>query len=126
MIPIKDYQQFIAELTAKASQLSGVSVSKIRLAVTESQLTVLLKDQQDIVVCGNIPGMELSYPASFWLSEGECLLMVLEKMPEDEQGLEKEYDRFARLQCLMVEIVHLLTNADGFDRLMTGYFYEML
>lgn len=112
MIPIKDYQQFIAELTAKASQLSGVSVSKIRLAVTESQLTVLLKDQQDIVVCGNIPGMELSYPASFWLSEGECLLMVLERMPDDYQGTWREYEEYARLQLLMQHIVRLLVGAD--------------
>ena len=112
MIPIRDYQQFIAELTAKASQNSGVAVDKIRLAVTESQLAVLLKDQQGVIVCGNIPGMELSHPASFWLSEGECLLMVLERMPDDRQGTHREYEEYARLQLLMQHIVRLLVGED--------------
>ena len=112
MIPIKDYQQFIAELTAKASELSGVDVDRIRLAVTESQLITLLKDQQGVVVCGNIPGMDLSYPASFWLSEGECLLMVLERMPDDLQGTHREFDEYARLQQLMQQIVRLLIGED--------------
>ena len=112
MIPIRDYQQFIAELTAKASVLSGVAVEKIRLAVTESQLVTLLKDQPGVIVCGNIPGMELSYPTGFWLSEGECLLMVLERMPDDLQGTQSETDEYARLQQLMQQIVRLLIGED--------------
>ncbi len=111
MIPIRDYQQFVAELTAKASQLSGVHVDKIRLAVTETQLTILLKDQPGVIVCGNIPGMQLSYP-TYWLSEGECLLMVLERMPDDRQGTGSETERYARLQQLMMQIVRLLTGED--------------
>lgn len=112
MIPIRNYQQFIAELTAKASVLSGVAVEKIRLAVTESQLVTLLKDQSGVIVCGNIPGMELSYPTGFWLSEGECLLMVLERMPDDLQGTQSETDEYARLQQLMQQIVRLLIGED--------------
>lgn len=112
MIPIKDYQQFVAELVAKASELCEVRVDKIRLAVSESQLVTLLKDQAGIVVAGNIPGMELSYPASFWLSEGDCLLMVLERMPDDYQGTQRETDEYARLQRLMNQIVRLLIGED--------------
>ena len=112
MIPIRNYQQFIAELTAKASVLSGVAVEKIRLAVTESQLVTLLKDQPGVIVCGNIPGMELSYHTGFWLSEGECLLMVLERMPDDLQGTQSETDEYARLQQLMQQIVRLLIGED--------------
>ena len=112
MIPIRDYQQFVAELVAKASERSGVNVDKVRLAVTESQLVNLLKDQAGIVVAGNIPGMELSYPASFWLSEGECLLAVLERMPDDYQGTQRETDEYARLQRLMNQMVRLLIGED--------------
>ena len=116
MIPINDYRQFIAELINYAKQQADIdSDITIRLAVTESQLINLLKDLSGIVVAGNIPGADIS-KSSFFQSEGECLLMVLEKMPEDEQGLEQEYTRFARLQQLMTEIVKLLTNYDGFDR----------
>lgn len=115
MIPINDYRQFIAELINYARQAAEITDDvTIRLAVTESQLINLLKDLSGIVVAGNIPGADIS-KSSFFQSEGECLLMVLEKMPEDEQGLEKEYTRFARLQQLMTEIVRLLTNYDGFD-----------
>lgn len=115
MIPINSYRQFIAELINYAKQQAEVDESiTIRLAVTESQLVKLVKDLDGIVVAGNIPGADISN-GSYFSSEGECLLMVLEKMPEDEQGLEAEYDRFARLQKLMLEIVKLLTNYDGFD-----------
>lgn len=112
MIPLKDYQQFVAELVAKASELCEVHVDKIRLAVSESQLVTLLKDQPGVVVAGNIPGMELSHPVSFWLSEGECLLAVLERMPDDYQGTQRETDEYARLQRLMNQIVRLLIGED--------------
>ena len=112
MIPLKDYQQFVAELVAKASELCKVRVDKIRLAVSESQLVTLLKDQPGVVVAGNIPGMELSHPVSFWLSEGECLLAVLERMPDDYQGTWREYEEYARLQRLMDQIVRLLIGED--------------
>lgn len=111
MIPIKDYQQFVAELVAKASELCDVGVDKVRLAVTESQLVTLLKDQPGVIVAGNIPGMELSYHTC-WLSEGECLLMVLERMPDDLQGTQSETNEYARLQRLMNQIVRLLTGED--------------
>ena len=112
MIPIQDYRQFVAELVAKASKLSGVQVNKTRLAVTESQLVTLLKDQAGVIVCGNIPGMDLSYPASYWHSDGECLIEVLERMPDDYQGTDREYEEYARLQRLMMQIVRLLIGED--------------
>lgn len=116
MIPINDYRQFIAELINYAKQQAQITEPiTIRLAITEPQLVNLLKDQSGIVIAGNIPGADIS-KQSFFQSEGECLLMVLEKMPEDKQGLESEFTRFAFLQQLMIEIVKLLMNYDGFDR----------
>ena len=111
MIAINDYRQFVSELAAAASQRSGVGYEKIRLAVTESQLVNLLKDQQGIVIAGNVPGAEITNNG-FWMSDGECLLMVLEKMPADYQGTEREFDRYACLQRLMTAIVRLLTGED--------------
>lgn len=117
MIPINSYRQFVTELVNYACQAAGTEdIPTIRLAVTESQLINLLKDQAGIVVAGNIPGADITNGSGFFQSEGECLLMVLEKMPEDYQGTEKEFDRYALLQQLMVEIVKVLTNYDGFDQ----------
>ena len=116
MIPINDYRQFIAELINYAKQQARIDeTTTIRLAVTETQLVNLLKDQSGIVIAGNIPGADIS-KQSFFQSEGECLLMVLEKMPEDRQGTEWEFTRYEVLQQLMKEIIKLLTNYDGFDR----------
>ena len=116
MIPINDYRQFIAELINYAKQQARIDeTTTIRLAVTETQLVDLLKDQSGIVIAGNIPGADIS-KQSFFQSEGECLLMVLEKMPEDRQGTEWEFTRYEVLQQLMKEIIKLLTNYDGFDR----------
>ena len=116
MIPINDYRQFIAELINYAKQQARIDeTTTIRLAVTETQLINLLKDQSGIVIAGNIPGADIS-KQSFFQSEGECLLMVLEKMPEDRQGTEWEFTRYEVLQQLMKEIIKLLTNYEGFDR----------
>lgn len=117
MIPINDYRQFVAELINYAKQETGIEDDiSIRLAVTESQLVNLLKDQQGIVVAGNIPGAEVSNGSGFFQSDGECILYVLEKMSEDRQGTEREFERYGLQQRLMAAIVRLLTNADGFDR----------
>lgn len=117
MIPINDYRQFIAELIATASAAAGLDQTpSIRLAVTESQLVNLLKDQSGIVVAGNIPGSEISNSPGWFQGHNGCMLAVLEKMPRDYQGKEQEFERYALLQRLMREIVKLLTNADGFDR----------
>ena len=117
MIPINDYRQFIAELINFARQEAGIAKdATIRLAVTETQLINLLKDLHGIVIAGNIPGADISNGSGWFQSDGECILYVLEKMPEDYQGTEKEFGRYALLQQLTVEIVKLLTNADGFDR----------
>lgn len=116
MIPINDYRQFIAELINYAKQQARIDeTTTIRLAVTETQLVDLLKDQSGIVIAGNIPGADIS-KQSFFQSEGECLLMVLEKTPKDRQGTEWEFTRYEVLQQLMKEIIKLLTNYDGFDR----------
>ncbi|SEF42369.1 hypothetical protein SAMN05216354_0361 [Xylanibacter ruminicola] len=115
MIPINSYRQFVAELIAHAKAKAQIEDQIFtRLAVTESQLTNILKDQAGIVVAGNIPGADYSNTPGYFTSTGECLLMVLEKMPEDYQGTEREYDRYAVLQELMVEIVRVLMNHDGF------------
>lgn len=115
MIPINDYRQFVSELVNSAKTKAKIDDNiTIRLAVTETQLVNLLKDKAGIVVAGNIPGAEIS-KSSWFQSEGECLLMVLEKMPEDYQGTESEFESYSKLQQLMIEIVRLLTNYDGFD-----------
>jgi len=107
---------FVAELINYAKKEAKIESSiTTRLAVTETQLTNLLKDQSGIVIAGNIPGAEISKP-SWFSSDGECLLMVLEKMPADRQGTEYEFNRYSVLQQLMIEIVRILTNADGFYR----------
>ena len=111
MIAINNYRQFIAELIASAAEACGTDTPKIRLAVTESQLTNLLKDMRDIVVAGNIPGGQLTNNG-YWMSSGECLLMILEKWPSDKQGTEWEYDRFALIQRLAAAIIRLLAGED--------------
>ncbi len=117
MIPINDYRQFVSELVNSAKTKAEIDDDiTIRLAVTETQLVNLLKDKAGIVVAGNIPGAEIS-KSSWFQSEGECLLMVLEKMPEDRQGTEAEFENYAKLQQLMIEIVRLLVNYSGFGSL---------
>ncbi|SFC43971.1 hypothetical protein SAMN04488493_10742 [Xylanibacter ruminicola] len=117
MIPINDYRQFVSELVNSAKTEAKIDDDiTIRLAVTETQLVNLLKDKAGIVVAGNIPGAEIS-KSSWFQSEGECLLMVLEKMPEDYQGTESEFESYSKLQQLMIEIVRLLVNYSGFGSL---------
>ncbi len=112
MIAINDYRQFIAELAAAAATRSGIRVDHIRLAVTESQLAVLLKDLPGTIVCGNVPSFTIGYPASYWRSEGECLLMVLRKMPRDGQAQPDEFDSYQQLQQLMSAMLKLITGED--------------
>lgn len=117
MIPINDYRQFVSELVNSAKTEAKIDDDiTIRLAVRETQLVNLLKDKAGIVVAGNIPGAEIS-KSSWFQSEGECLIMVLEKMPEDRQGTEAEFESYAKLQQLMIEIVRLLINYSGFGSL---------
>lgn len=112
MIAINDYRQFIAELiAAAAAKCEEETVPKIRLAVTETQLINMLKDMSGIVVAGNIPGSDIHNKGYTW-SDGECLLMVLEKWSADKQGSDWEYQEFARIQRLMAAIVRLLTGED--------------
>ena len=117
MIPINDYRQFVSELVNSAKTKAKIDDNiTIRLAVTETQLVNLVKDKAGIVVAGNIPGAEIS-KSSWFQSGGECLIMVLEKMPEDRQGTEAEFESYAKSQQLMIEIVRLLINYSGFGSL---------
>lgn len=117
MIPINDYRQFVSELVNSAKTEAKIDDDiTIRLAVTETQLINLVKDEAGIVVAGNIPGAVIS-KSSWFQSEGECLIMVLEKMSEDRQGTEVEFESYAKLQQLMIEIVRLLVNYSGFGSL---------
>jgi len=111
MIAINNYRQFIAELVAAAARNCEEETPKIKLAVTEDQLINMLKDMAGIVVAGNIPGSDIHHKSYTW-SEGECIIYVLEKWPADKQGIQWEYDEFARIQRLMAAIVRLLTGED--------------
>ena len=117
MIPINDYRQFIIELINYAkNDVSLTESHTIKLAITESQLINLIKDLSGIVIAGNIPGAQINAGNGYVASDGECLLMVLEKMPKDRQGTEAEFERLGTLQDLMVAIIKILLNTDGFDR----------
>jgi hypothetical protein len=111
MIAINDYRQFIAELVAAAAAQCEEEAPRIRLAVTESQLINMLKDMAGIVVAGNIPGADISNNG-YYMSDGECIIYVIEKWTADRQGGQWEYDEFARIQRLMAAIVRLLTGED--------------
>ena len=111
MIGIGNYRQFIAELVAAAARNCEEETPKIRLAVTETQLINMLKDMAGIVVAGNIPGSDIHNNGYYW-SDGECLLMVLEKWSADKQDSQWEYDEFARIQRLTAAMVRLLTGED--------------
>lgn len=111
MIGINNYRQFVAELVVAAARNCETDTPKIRLAVTEEQLVNFLKDLPGIVVAGNIPGTDI-INNGYYRSEGECLLMVLEKWPADKQGSDWEYQEFGRIQRLTAAIVRLLTGED--------------
>jgi hypothetical protein len=111
MIAINDYRQFVAELIAAAAGKCETDTPKIRLAVTEEQLVNFLKDMPGIVVAGNVPDSDI-HNNGYYYSDGECLLMVLEKWPTDKQGTDWEYQEFGKIQQLMATIVRLLTGED--------------
>lgn len=109
--------QFIAELTHVASEKSSVAIDAVRLSVTESQLINILKDLNGTVVCGSIPGSETNFGNGYRATTAEPLLMVLQKMPRDEQGTSAETERYERLQRFMQAVVDILSDYDyAFDR----------
>ena len=111
----------MAELAAKVAQAFNAEVqpnphlyfSKVVPAMNEGQLITLLKDQAGIVLCGNVPGAELT-KGTFIESEAQCILYILEKSPKDRQGSDWEFDRFAVMQHLMSKLCEILMGQDAF------------
>ncbi len=121
MIEVNLYREFMAELAAKVAQAFNeeftptpdISFSKVVPAMNEGQLITLLKDQPGIVLCGNVPGAELT-KGTFIESEAQCILYILEKSPKDRQGSGWEFDRFAVMQHLMSKLCEILMGQDAF------------
>lgn len=121
MIEVNLYREFMAELAAKVSEAFNASVqpnphlyfAKVVPAMNEGQLITLLKDQAGIVLCGNVPGAELT-KGTFIESEAQCILYILEKSPKDRQGSDWEFDRFAVMQHLMSKLCEILMGQDAF------------
>lgn len=121
MIEVNLYRQFMAELAAKVAQAFNeeftptpdISFAKVVPAMNEGQLITLLKDQAGIVLCGNVPGAELT-KGTFIESEAQCILYILEKSPKDRQGSDWEFDRFAVMQHLMSKLCEILMGQDAF------------
>ncbi len=111
----------MAELAAKVAQAFNAEVqpnphlyfSKVVPAMNEGHLITLLKDQPGIVLCGNVPGAELT-KATFIESEARCILYILEKSQKDRQGSDWEFDRFAVMQHLMSKLCEILMGQDAF------------
>lgn len=111
----------MAELAARVSQAFNAEVqpnphlyfSNVVPAMNEGQLITLLKDQAGIVLCGNVPGAELT-KGTFIESEAQCILYILEKSPKDRQGSDWEFDRFAVMQHLMSKLCEILMGQDAF------------
>ena len=121
MIEVNLYRQFMAELAAKVAQAFNeeftptpdISFAKVVPAMNEGQLITLLKDQAGIVLCGNVPGAELT-KGTFIESEAQCILYILEKSQKDRQGSGWEFDRFAVMQHLMSKLCEILMGQDAF------------
>ena len=124
MIEINLYRQFMVELSnriAKArneeySSCKPVEIASVVAAVEENQLITLLKDKQGIILCGNVPGARLIKGVPV-LSEGMCVLFVLEKSPKDRQGTDAEFMRYAIMQQLMSKLCEILMGQDAFQML---------
>lgn len=121
MIEVNLYREFMAELAAKVAQAFNaeftptpdISFAKVVPAMNEGQLITLLKDQAGIVLCGNVPGAELT-KGTFIESEAQCILYILEKSTKDRQGSGWEFDRFAVMQHLMSKLCEILMGQDAF------------
>lgn len=100
----------------EASHDSGLTFSSVVAAMNEGQLITLLKDRSGIILCGNVPGAELTRQTSVQ-SVGQCIIYILEKSPKDRQGTEWEFDRFSVLQHLMSKLCEILLGADAFSML---------
>ena len=124
MIEVNLYRQFMVELAHKvADAFNGefhpqpeLEFSKVVAAMNEGQLITLLKDLSGILLCGNVPGAELT-KGTYIESEAQCILYILEKSPKDRQGTDWEFDRFAVTQHLMSKLCEILMGRDAFTML---------
>lgn len=121
MIEVNLYRQFMAELAYKVADAFNdefhpqpeLEFSKVVAAMNEGQLITLLKDLSGILLCGNVPGAELT-KGTYIESEAQCILYILEKSPKDRQGADWEFDRFAVTQHLMSKLCEILMGRDAF------------
>ena len=124
MIEVNLYRQFMAELATKVAKAFNdefhpqpdISFAKVVPAMNEGQLITLLKDLSGILLCGNVPGAELT-KGTYVESEAQCILYILEKSPKDRQGSDWEFDRFAVTQHLMSKLCEILLGRDAFTML---------
>lgn len=124
MIEVNLYRQFMAELASKVAKAFNdefhpqpdISFAKVVPAMNEGQLITLLKDLSGILLCGNVPGAELT-KGTYVESEAQCILYILEKSPKDRQGTDWEFDRFAVTQHLMSKLCEILLGRDAFTML---------
>ncbi len=124
MIEVNLYRQFMVELSHKVVEAyhgeqdadRNLTMSGVVAAMNEGQLITLLKDRSGILLCGNVPGAELTRK-SYIESEAQCILYILEKSPKDRQGTDWEFGRFAVLQHLMSKLCEILLGADAFSML---------
>lgn len=114
----------MAELASKVAKAFNdefhpqpdISFAKVVPAMNEGQLITLLKDLSGILLCGNVPGAELT-KGTYVESEAQCILYILEKSPKDRQGTDWEFDRFAVTQHLMSKLCEILLGRDAFTML---------
>ena len=124
MIEVNLYRQFMVELAHKVADAFNdafhpqpeLEFSKVVAAMNEGQLITLLKDLSGILLCGNVPGAELT-KGTYIESEAQCILYILEKSPKDRQGNDWEFDRFAVTQHLMSKLCEILMGRDAFTML---------
>lgn len=126
MIEVNLYRQFISELAARVNSLyaqwaslnnfPSEKISAVVSAMSEGQLVTLLSDRPGIILCGNVPGADISR-ASFLQSVAQCILYIVEKSPKDRQGTDDEFLRFAVTQRLMSFLCQILMDTDSLHML---------
>ncbi|MBR6997856.1 MAG: hypothetical protein IKI19_03520 [Prevotella sp.] len=121
MIAVNRYREFMVELANRVAQAYNDAHLEEReerfqhvvAAMTEGQLITLLSDKAGLVMCGNVPGAELTRNG-YVESEAQCLLLILEKSPKDRQGTDWEFQRYQLTQELMSKLCEILMGQDAF------------
>lgn len=93
-----------------------IRFSHVVAGMGREHLITLLKDRPGIILCGNVPGSELTRK-DYIESEAQCVLYILTKSPKDRQGTEEEFDQYAVLQHLMSKLCEILMGKDAFSML---------